>query len=87
MPRVKSLSPTAEMENAVREWIRFGVKSSDIKTQKALCQKIDMPISTFDQRIARPETFRMKEIWRIERYIGKFSDYLAVRDAMRKKGV
>lgn len=68
MPKVSSYT---QRDDKIRAWIAAGVKLYGLRTQKELARRIGMPQSTFDQRLACPENFRLGEIWRIERIIGK----------------
>lgn len=69
MPRVKGY---LTKENYVRFWLLSGVKqTSGVKTLKTLAKRIGMPQSTFDRRMAHPETFKLSEIWAIEGVFGR----------------
>lgn len=67
MPKVNSFE---KKENEVREWILVGLIYTGIRTQKELAKRINMPLSTWRSRYANPETFRLDEIWALERIIG-----------------
>ena len=68
MPKVSSYT---SKEDKIRAWIAAGVILSGVQTKKELAKRIGMPQSTFDQRLASPGNFRLRELWAIERIIGK----------------
>lgn len=67
MPRVGSY---VQKENDVRAWIAYGMAIAGIRTQKDLAKKMGMPASSFQYRVSHPETFRLGEIWQLEKLIG-----------------
>ena len=67
MPKVGSY---VQRENEIRAWIAYGMAMAGIRTQKDLAKKIGMPQSSFQYRVSHPETFRLQEIWRLEKLIG-----------------
>lgn len=71
MPKVRSLSPTVEMEEKIRKWIYAGVKCSDVKTEKELVRRTGIAPSTFRYRMRKPMTFRVGELVEIGKLIGR----------------
>lgn len=69
MPRVQSYG--ADKQNAVRLWIRHGILQKGL-FQKDLAKKIGMPASTLSNRLAHPGTFKLEELWNIEKVIGEY---------------
>lgn len=67
MPKVGSY---VQRENEIRAWIAYGMAMAGIRTQKDLAKKIGMPPSSLQYRVSHPETFRLQEIWRLEKLIG-----------------
>lgn len=69
MPKVARYT---QREDEIRAWIASGIIRTGVRTQKELAKRIQMPLSTFTARYAHPEDFRVGELWRIERIIGKY---------------
>lgn len=67
MPKVGSY---VQKENEIRAWIAYGMNLIGVRTQKDLAKKIGMPPSSFQYRVSHPETFRLQEIWALEKIIG-----------------
>lgn len=71
MPKVTGYM---QRENGIRAWIAYGMNVHGIRTRGELLKRIGMPRSTWDYRIAHPETFRLSEIWMLEKVIGKYEE-------------
>ena len=67
MPKVGSY---VQRENEIRAWIAYGMNLIGVRTQKELAKKIGMPPSSLQYRVSHPETFRLQEIWALEKVIG-----------------
>lgn len=72
MPRVGSY---VQRENEVRAWIAYGMNLIGVRTQKDLAKKIGMPPSSLQYRVSHPETFRLQEIWALEKVIGPRKEF------------
>lgn len=72
MPKVSNAF--LDRQNAIRAWIGKGIFAQRIRTQKELARRIGMPATTFSGRMCHPETFRLEEIWAIEKIIGKMEE-------------
>lgn len=69
MPRVQGY---IQQENSIRAWIAYGMFIHGIRTRKELARRIGMPESTFGYRYRHPENFNLRDIWEIEKVIGKY---------------
>lgn len=72
MPKVGSY---AQRENEIRAWIAYGMNLIGVRTQKDLAKKIGMPPSSLQYRVSHPETFRLQEIWALEKVIGPRKEF------------
>lgn len=72
MPRVGSY---VQRENEIRAWIAYGMNLIGVRTQKDLAKKIGMPPSSLQYRVSHPETFRLQEIWALEKVIGPRKEF------------
>ncbi len=73
MPKVASYT---EKEDRIRAWVAVGIMKARIRTKKELAKRLGLPLSTFTYRLAHPETFRLSEVWRLEKVLGKMEDVL-----------
>lgn len=72
MPKVGSY---VQRENEIRAWIAYGMNLIGVRTQKELAKKIGMPPSSLQYRVSHPETFRLQEIWALEKVIGPRKEF------------
>lgn len=72
MPKVGSY---VQRENEIRAWIAYGMNLIGVRTQKDLAKKIGMPPSSLQYRVSHPETFRLQEIWALEKVIGPRKEF------------
>ena len=72
MPKVGSY---VQRENEIRAWIAYGMNLRGVRTQKDLAKKIGMPPSSLQYRGSHPETFRLQEIWALEKVIGPRKEF------------
>ncbi len=73
MPKVNTYT---EREDRIRAWVAVGILKNRIKTKKDLAKRLGLPLSTFTYRLQHPETFRLSEVWRLEKVLGKMEDVL-----------
>ena len=90
MPRINPLDPDISHQNQIREWVHIGVELNKISI-KDLAKKTGINPSTMVHRMQYPSTFRMKEIWAIERVIGKLEEFSRLKSewdaSMRNGGI
>lgn len=70
MPAVRSLRPYDKQEREIRRWINGQLGYHGMK-QSELARKTGIPNSTLYKHIKEPEYMTLRELWQIEKVLGR----------------
>ena len=71
MPPVRSLDPYDIRKREIREWIGGRISYHGI-TQTELARRAGISKSTLSEHIRTPEKMTLREVWALEKVLGRF---------------